>query len=151
MASVSARALVFDRRGDDRTQIARPAVLSLDGLSHPIRVDDLTRGGCKITTDIDLIVGSTVTLGFAGVGRTSAQIVRHEAGAYGCTFDELLAPGAVTAATRNNVDHFAGPDMPVHAVQSDDVKWSPRGRVLLIAGICGLSWAAVIAGSLLVL
>lgn len=150
MATLSARAVASDRRSDDRTRIARTAVLRLDGTSHGIRVEDLTRDGCKITTDVELEIGQTVTLGFAGVGRTQAEVIWCDAESYGCIFEEPLPPGAVTAATRNNVDHFAGPEAMVEPLSASDVKWSPRSQMLIILGAASLLWLALIAGAVLI-
>lgn len=149
MATLSARAVGFDRRIDDRTRIARAAVLRIGEVSHAIRVDDLTRDGCKISTKVDLAVGSTVTLGFAGVGRSLAQIVWRDESIYGCIFDEPLAPGAVTAATRNNVDHFAGAEAVIQPVTAAEVKWLPRSQALVIVGATSLLWVALLAGAFL--
>lgn len=144
---LSARAIGFDRRTDDRTRIERPAVLRIGEIALDIRVEDLTRDGCKITTDADLDVGSTVTLGFAGVGRTNAQVVRRDRNGYGCIFDETLPSGAVTAATRNNVDHFSGSRNAVTPVEATDVKWSPRQQILLLIGATSALWGVMIVGA----
>jgi hypothetical protein len=144
---LSARAIGYDRRTDDRTRIERPAVLRIADIALDIRVEDLTRDGCKISTDMDLEIGSTVTLGFAGIGRATAQVVRRDAAGYGCIFDETLPSGAVTAATRNNVDHFSGSRAIVQPVDVADVKWSPRQQALLVIGATSALWGLVILGA----
>lgn len=150
MASVSFRAVDFDRRSGDRTSIDRPAVLRFDGAAVDIRVDDLTRDGCKVTTDATLEIGSQVTLGFAGVGHTPATVIWSDGTSYGCVFAESLPPGAVTAATCNNVDHFAGPTPFRPTVRTSDVKWQPRTQALFIAGAVSSLWALAIAGYMLI-
>lgn len=149
MASVSSRAVDFDRRSDGRISIDRPAVLRIGTDAVDIRVDDLTRDGCKVTTDVSLGIGSQVTLGFAGVGQAQATIIWCDGASYGCVFAEPLPPGAVTAATRNNVDRFAGHTPFRPTVKASDVKWSPRSQALLIAGVTSALWIALIAGVLL--
>ncbi len=151
MAAASPKLGSDDRRIDARTPVNRAAVLRLADQAYPIQVENLTRDGCKITTALDLAPGLVVTLGLAGVGTTTARIVWRSASGYGCMFEESLAPGAVTAALRNNVAYLDEPTLDHPIVTARDVKWSPRARVALIAGVTSLLWAVPITGVLLLL
>jgi hypothetical protein len=146
---ISAHTAGYDRRGDFRTRIARPAVLRVADKALHIRVEDLTPDGCKIATDAALEMGSTVTLGFSGIGHTSAQVTWRGQDGYGCVFDKRLPAGAVTAATRNNVNHFSGPDLIAWPVQTSDVKWRSRNRIIFIVGATVMLWSMIITGAVL--
>ena len=136
----------IDRRVDMRLSIGRPAVLRTDRV-YEIRVDDLTRRGCRITADVDLAVDSVVTLGFAGVGQSRAQIVRREelggAFVYGCYFEQLLPSGAVTASTRNNIGQLAAEGEMIGPFSPAEFKMAARHRALLIVGISSALWATL--------
>ena len=155
MASVVQNAVSFDRRADMRLSIDRPAVLRTEDGVHEIRVDDLTRNGCRITANVDVAVDSVVTLGFAGVGQSRAQIVRREqrgdAFVYGCYFEHPLPSGAVTASTRNNIDRLSADDQPIEAFSPAEVKLATRHRALLIIGISSALWAVIASGLLVAL
>lgn len=155
MASVVHSARSFDRRADMRLSIDRPAVLRTDDQAYEIRVDDLTRNGCRITADVDLEVDTVVTLGFAGVGQSRAQIVRREelgdAFVYGCYFEQPLPSGAVTASTRNNIGRLTDEGEMIEAFSPAEVKLGARHRMLLIMGISGALWAAIAGGAFIFL
>ena len=155
VSSVVHSARSFDRRADMRLSIDRPAVLRTEERVYEIRVDDLTRNGCRITSDVDLQVDTVVTLGFAGVGQSRAQIVgREELGdafVYGCYFEQPLPSGAVTASTRNNIGRLANEGRTTDAFSPAEVKLGARHRMLLILGISSALWAAIAGGVLVFL
>jgi len=139
------RHVVGERRINDRTEINRAAVLRIGDQAHPIQVENLTRDGCKIRTDLSLAPGLIVKLGFAGVGSTSARIVWRSTDGYGCAFDESLPPGAVTAALLNNVERLddGATDQPIVSV--GDVKWSRRRSAGVVVFSVVALWVALIA------
>lgn len=149
MATMKARVVRDDRRGDDRTEINRTAVLRLPNDAYDIHVSDLTRDGCKFRGNIDLETGSSVVLGFAGVGHAVAQIIWRDKDTYGCAFDEPLPSGAVTAATRNNIDQLSGLQSYARPLEPRDVKWPRRRQVALIFGSATLLWALIIGTAIL--
>lgn len=155
MASAVHNARSFDRRADMRLSIDRPAVLRMEDRVYEIRVDDLTRNGCRITTNVDLQVETVVKLGFAGVGQSRAEIVRREelgdSFVYGCYFEQPLPPGAVTASTGNNICRLLDDGQMIENFSLAEVKLRGRYRVLLIMGISSALWAAIASGLFIVL
>lgn len=145
MAQASFLRATSERRSDDRTPILRPAVLRVENRAVEIKIDNLTRDGCKITSNTALAVGSEINLGLAGIGQVKAAIVWNDADSYGCVFHETLPSGSVTAATLNNVNQL---DMPAHAKQQLtplDVKWGARNRLLFAGAATSCLWIAVFA------
>ncbi|MDE2403636.1 MAG: PilZ domain-containing protein [Sphingomonadales bacterium] len=141
---------LHDQRVDDRLPIDRQAVLRADGIAHEIHIEDLTREGCRITTDLKVATGASIALGIAGVGRVYAQVVWGRDGTYGCVFDAPLPSGSVTAATLNNVQRFVPPREDAATFAADDAKLPLRQRAIIIVGATSLLWAALIGGAWLV-
>lgn len=148
MISVSASLIghdpaeALDRRTRVRVPIDRPAVLRRDSDAHEIRIEDLTRDGCKIKTSVDLKPGDCVTVGLAGIGRHNVVVLWCDGNEYGCVFDEPLPSGAVTAALQNNVDRFAEAALST-PIPMTNVKWLPRRRLAFVVALVGLSWTAI--------
>lgn len=137
-----------ERRDTERVSIGRKAVLHHGGRSADIVVDDLTRYGCRIVTDVELAAGQVVTLGIAGVGPVETRLVWHGPQGYGCEFMAPLRPGAVTAATEVNVVALGGIDS-VTATAPESTKWSPRARVVVLGVYIVTPWVALgVAGYL---
>jgi len=142
--SLSARA-ISDRRISNRTRVGRKAVLRFSDSFQHIELDDLTGDGCKIETDADLEVGSNLTLGLAGIGRTSARVVWRSGDTYGCLFEAPLSPSSVAAANRENVGYLFGVSPAGEEASTHEFKWSARHRLLFIIGSSTLLWATVLA------
>ena len=145
MAQASFLRAASERRSGDRTAILRPAVLRIENLAVEIKVNDLTRDGCRITCGTALAVGADITLGLAGIGQVTATVLWNNGDTYGCVFHESLPSGSVTAATLNNVNRLdiatnTKPELTPH-----DVKWGARNRLLFVAAATSCLWIAVFA------
>ena len=139
----------FERRTSTRVEIRRPAVLRFGGETFEVALENLTRDGCRIACTEDLPPFADVSIGLAGVGHAPGRLVWRSATSYGCAFDTALPPGAVTAATLNNVAMFhpAGEASP--AVTSDDAKYPLAARIATVAGLSAMLWSGVIGIALL--
>ncbi len=140
-----------NRRGRQRIGIQRSAVLRLAGHPPiPITLVDLTRDGCLIETDAVLAADQQIELGIAGIGTVGARVVRSGTIGYGCEFAETLPSGAITNASRANVVQLESDMAMASADTAPASKISPRQRLLAIAAIVTLPWAAA-AGIIAVL
>ncbi|MGT2514716.1 hypothetical protein ACVOMT_11215 [Sphingomonas panni] len=133
-----------NRRGRQRIGIQRSAVLRVAGHPPiPITLVDLTRDGCLIETDAVLAADQQIELGIAGIGTVGARVVRSGTIGYGCEFAETLPSGAITNASRANVVQLETDVMTVAEGAAQAGKVSPRQRLLAVAAIVVLPWAAI--------
>lgn len=85
-----------DRRIYPRVEVALPAFLQADKARHAVQLLDLSPGGAKVDSPIDLRVGTAVQLECGTLGR--AAVVRWKnAGLIGICFDSELDARDVSA------------------------------------------------------
>ena len=85
-----------DRRIYPRVPVALPAFLQANGDRHPVQLLDLSPGGAKLSSPLDLGVGTTATLDCGTLGR--AVVVRWQsAGVLGVSFDTELDAREIAA------------------------------------------------------
>lgn len=81
----------IDRRGAIRFDADSPSTLrSPDGEPIDVAVDDFSRTGFRFTADVDLPIGTLVSLGLSGAGSRAARIMRKRDHSYGCAFMKAL-------------------------------------------------------------
>ena len=81
----------IDRRGAIRFDSDSPSTLRIsDGEPIDVVVDDFSRTGFHFTGNIDLPIGTLVSLGLSGAGARAAQITRRRDNGYGCAFMKAL-------------------------------------------------------------
>lgn len=141
------------RRREPRRALRRPGTIRLsDGGAHQVFIADLTRDGCRIITDCVLTPNTDCRVGIANVGLTQARVMWASAEGYGCEFDQPLPPGLITAAFGpSNVTALDTGTM-VQAIVPVNAKWTPRGRLALLAALTICGWASfLLIGTILVL
>jgi hypothetical protein len=89
----------IDRRGAIRFDADRPTTLRApDGEPLDVVVDDFSRTGFRFTSDVDLPIGTLVSLGLSGAGSRVAMIMRKRADSYGCAFMRALTDDEIGRA-----------------------------------------------------
>lgn len=136
-----------ERRSTSRPTLGRPGTIRIDaGEPIAILVSDLTRDGCRIETDAELMPDLAVQIGLAHIGLTAGRIVWRSQDQYGCRFNMPLAPGTITAAYgTSNIAVFP---LTASPTSSAPLKLSPRLRLVIITGLVTSTWCGVVAGAL---
>lgn len=117
-------------------------------------ITNLTRESCQILINRSITRGRIVELDIAGHRAVEARVVAFGRDGYECQFMELLPAGAVTAAVHNNARlsktnhaerHRASiaPLALSGVVSPHDVKFSPRGRVVLLVSMAAVCWGGI--------
>lgn len=134
-----------DARDVERKVLGRRGVLRICNHLPPseVLILDLTREGCGIHGNADVTPGMPVEVGIANVGRIPATVLWCESGHFGCIFDSLLQPGAVTAAFGpHNVLPFPSGVTP-SASPASTGKLTPRIRLFVLFGMTMACWSAI--------
>jgi hypothetical protein len=85
-----------DRRLHPRVPVALPAFLQAKGERHAVQLLDLSAGGAKLSSSVDLPIGTAVTLVCGTLSR--AAVVRWGgAGILGLSFESELEPHDISA------------------------------------------------------
>lgn len=91
----------IDRRGSIRLDVDSPSTLRApDGQPLDVVVDDFSRTGFHFTANVDLPIGTLVSLGLAGAGSRAAKIMRRRDNGYGCAFMKSLSHDDIDRAFR---------------------------------------------------
>jgi hypothetical protein len=91
----------IDRRGAIRFDADSPSTLRApDGVPVDVIVDDFSRSGFRFTADVELPIGTLVSLGLSGAGSRAARIVRRRENSYGCAFMKPLTDEDIGEAFR---------------------------------------------------
>lgn len=91
----------IDRRGAIRFDADSPSTLRVpDGAPIDVQVEDFSRTGFRFSSDLDLPVGTLVSLGLSGAGSRAAKVVRHSGRTYGCAFMKALTEEEIAHAFR---------------------------------------------------
>lgn len=91
----------IDRRGAIRFDADSPSTLRTpDGAPIDVRVEDFSRTGFRFGSELDLPVGTLVSLGLSGAGSRAAKIVRRSGNSYGCAFMKALTEEEIAHAFR---------------------------------------------------
>lgn len=89
----------IDRRGSIRFDADSPSTLRApDGEPFDVIVDDFSRSGFHFTANIDLPIGTLVSLGLSGAGSRAARILRRRNNGYGCAFMKPLTDEDINRA-----------------------------------------------------
>lgn len=104
---------------------------------------DISTDGAGFETERPLPIGTTITIGLAGVGQRKAMIVRQEGKLHGCTFDRAMSHVEVARAGRANTIPF--PRAPELAIPEPYIeKWPSRTNLAVVLGGIAASWAIVV-------
>lgn len=91
----------IDRRGAIRFDADSPSTLRTpDGAPIDVQVEDFSRTGFRFGSELDLPVGTLVSLGLSGAGSRAAKIVRRSGNSYGCAFMKALTEEEIAHAFR---------------------------------------------------
>ncbi|HSI16387.1 MAG TPA: PilZ domain-containing protein [Sphingomonas sp.] len=91
----------IDRRGAVRFDTDSSSTLRMpDGAPFDVIVDDFSRSGFHFTANIDLPIGTLVSLGLSGAGSRAARIMRRRDNGYGCAFMKALTDEEIGRAFR---------------------------------------------------
>ncbi|RYE00735.1 MAG: PilZ domain-containing protein [Sphingomonadales bacterium] len=89
----------IDRRGAIRFDADSPSTLRVpDGKPIDVIVEDFSRTGFRFVADVDLPIGTLVSLGLSGAGSRAARVMRRRGNSYGCAFMEALSTEDVARA-----------------------------------------------------
>lgn len=77
----------IDARGAIRFTVDHGTTLrGMDGKPFDVTVENFSRTGFLFTGDVDLPVGTLVSVGLAGAGAREAKVVRRDGPHHGCEF-----------------------------------------------------------------
>jgi hypothetical protein len=149
-----------DNRAAERHEVHLDATLrGQDQRPLDVVVDQLSVTGFRMSCADYLPIGASVSLGIAGIGRQSAQVVRRAGDRYGCRFDVPLAshplalqasPSTVVAAAfgpPEMIRYAADETPPLDAFEQSVRKF--RG-VIILTGLA-LPWMVIVAAGRLLL
>jgi len=98
----------IDRRGAIRFDADSPSTLRApDGKPIDVTVEDFSRTGFRFVADIDLPIGTLVSLGLSGAGSRVARILRRQGNSYGCAFMAALSPEDIERAFKGQENVLA--------------------------------------------
>lgn len=77
----------IDERGSVRFTVDSDSIIrGMDGEPVNVVVENFSRTGCLFSGDLELPVGTLVSIGLSGAGAREAKVVRREGTAHGCEF-----------------------------------------------------------------
>lgn len=77
----------IDARGGIRFTIDQESVVrGIDGAPIDVIVENFSRTGFLFAGDVDLPVGTLISIGLSGAGAREAKVVRRDGDAHGCEF-----------------------------------------------------------------
>ena len=125
----------IDRRGAIRFDADSPSTLRApDGAPLDVVVEDFSRTGFRFTADVDLPIGTLVSLGLSGAGARAARVMRRSDNSYGCAFMKALTDEEIGRAFKGQEAILAELSSALEARFSfadDDGKPMHRVRALL--------------------
>jgi hypothetical protein len=126
----------IDRRGTIRFDADSPSTLRVaDGEPINVVVDDFSRTGFHFTGNVDLPIGTLVSLGLSGAGSRAARIMRRRDNGYGCAFMKALTDEEIGRAFRGQEEVLAEISSALEArfafVEGERAKPMNRVRMLL--------------------
>lgn len=90
-----------DRRGAVRYEIdTRSTLRGHDGEPFDVIVTDFSRTGFAFVGDVDLRIGTLVSVGLGGAGAREARVLWCHENSHGCQFLEPLDPDQIAKAFR---------------------------------------------------
>jgi hypothetical protein len=122
----------IDRRGAIRFDTDSPSTLRApDGAPIDVRVEDFSRTGFRFVTDIDLPIGTLVSLGLSGAGSRAARVMRRRGDSYGCAFMTALTDEEIGRAFKGSEDILADLSSALHArfAFAEEERRKPMNRV----------------------
>lgn len=98
----------IDRRGAIRFDTDSPSTLRApEGKPIDVTVEDFSQTGFRFVADIDLPIGTLVSLGLSGAGSRAARIMRRKGNSYGCAFMAALSDEDIARAFKGQENVLA--------------------------------------------
>jgi hypothetical protein len=122
----------IDRRGSIRFDTDSPSTLRApDGEPIDVVIDDFSRTGFHFTGNVDLPIGTLVSLGLSGAGSRAARIMRRRNNGYGCAFMKALTDEEIGRAFKGQEEILAEISSALEAryAFADDERYKPLNRV----------------------
>ncbi len=122
----------IDRRGSIRFDADSPSTLRApDGEPIDVVIDDFSRTGFHFTGNVDLPIGTLVSLGLSGAGSRAARIMRRRNNGYGCAFMKALTDEEIGRAFKGQEEILAEISSALEAryAFADDERYKPLNRV----------------------
>ena len=82
-------------------------VRGMNGIPVDVVVENFSRTGMLFTGDVDMPVGTLLSVGLSGAGAREAKVVRREGNAHGCEFLVPLPQGVMAVAFRGQAEMLA--------------------------------------------
>lgn len=102
----------IDARGGIRFAVDQESVVrGLDGVPVDVIVENFSRTGFLFVGEVDLPVGTLISIGLSGAGAREAKVVRRDGDAHGC---EFLMP----LPSRDMANAFRGQDELVSSIEA---------------------------------
>jgi hypothetical protein len=97
-----------DARGAVRFHVDRATTMrGMDGAPFDVIVDNFSRTGFLFTSNVELPLGTLVSVGLAGPGVREAKVIRRDGERYGCEFLMPLLHRDMERAFRGQPDVVA--------------------------------------------
>lgn len=91
----------IDARGGIRFTVDQESVVrGLDGVPVDVIVENFSRTGFLFVGEVDLAIGTLISIGLSGAGAREAKVVRRDGDAHGCEFLMPLPSRDMTNAFR---------------------------------------------------
>ena len=122
----------IDRRGSIRFDTDSPSTLRApDGEPIDVVIDDFSRTGFHFTGNVDLPIGTLVSLGLSGAGSRAARIMRRRNNGYGCAVRTALTDEEIGRAFKGQEEILAEISSALEAryAFADDERYKPLNRV----------------------
>jgi hypothetical protein len=82
-------------------------VRGMNGIPVDVVVENFSRTGMLFTGDVDMPVGTLLSVGLSGAGAREAQVVRRDGDAHGCEFLVPLPQRVMAIAFRGQAEMLA--------------------------------------------
>ena len=119
----------IDRRGAIRFDTDSPSTLRTpDGGPIDVQVEDFSRTGFRFVSDVDLPIGTLVSLGLSGAGSRAAKVMRRKDNVYGCAFMKAFTEEDIARAVKGQEEVLA--DLSAALAERFSKEPKPRGKAL---------------------
>lgn len=138
-----------ERRQDTRHPLDAAATLRVARtVPRDVLIHDLSAGGCQFVSAKPIALGSSISVGIAGVGMREATIVRSHAGLHGCAFEQPLNATELNRAGRIDTVHSGHFVIPAGSelLEPSLGKYSGATRLGVLLASAAAAWALLILG-----
>lgn len=97
-----------DERGSVRFTVDHDStVRGMNGLPVDVVVENFSRDGLLFTGNVDMPIGTLISIGLSGAGAREAKVVRRDGNAHGCEFLQPLPRRVMASAFRGHAEMLA--------------------------------------------